>query len=420
MLTITELSCVIAELFLIHMLLSGMFWRRNRPIWAFLGCYSLYGAIMAVVSLIPASSLVRTGVSVAGVFILALVLYESKLNTAAYATLVFNGLYVLTNGAMLVLLSLGHIRDDALLKFGNARMAYLITTHAVLLILVLLLLSVTKKRKTVTFGFLGLLVPGWVTSLVLGTMICKYAQESAKDLPAAFTIVAIGLLYMNLLIVFYSERLKASDLAQQEAALQKHHYAMQEKYYSQLHAEQEETRALRHDIGKYMLAMQALASENNFQKASEVLAQAQSALESCDNLVDVDNTVLSIILSEYLHTAKEAEINLKLDVQVPSTLFISAVDLYILIGNTLDNAIAACKEVPAEQRCIDLHLRLHNDVLFYQLKNPYREAYQMRKHEKGHGYGLNNVKQCLRKYYGDMEIEEENSCFSIRAHLNNA
>lgn len=136
-------------------------------------------------------------------------------------------------------------------------------------------------------------MPGWATSLVLGTMICKYAQESAKDLPAAFTVVAIGLLYMNLLIVFYSERLKVSALAQQEAALREHHYAMQEQYYSQLHTEQEETRALRHDIGKYMLAMQALVGENNSKKASEVLAQAQRALESCDSLVDVDSdTVL--------------------------------------------------------------------------------------------------------------------------------
>lgn len=419
MFIVTELACVIAELFMTHMLLNGMFWRRTRPTWVFYSCYCLYGAVMAAVSLVPDTSLIRTGISVTGVFVLALALYETKVNTSAYATLIFNGLYMLTNGAMLVLLSLGRIQDDALLEFGNARMAYLITTHAVLMVLLLLLLSIIKKRKTVTLKFLGLLVPGWATSLVLGTMICKYAQESAKDLPAAFTVVAIGLLYMNLLIVFYSERLKVSALAQQEAALQEHHYAMQEQYYSQLHAEQEETRALRHDIGKYMLAMQALVGENNSKKASEVLAQAQRALESCDSLVDVDNEVLNIILSEYLHTAKEAGISLKLDVQVPSTLAVSTVDLYILIGNTLDNAIAACREVPVEQRYIDLHLRLHNDILFYQLENPYRKAYQVRKREKGHGYGLYNVRRCLEKYHGDMGIEEENNRFRICAHLNN-
>lgn len=419
MFIVTELTCVIADLLMTHMLLNGMFWRRGRSRGAFFCCYGLYGAIMAAVSLTPDTSLIRTGIGIFGVFLLALVLYESKINTAAYATLIFNGLYMLTNGAMLVLLSLGHIRDDALLEFGNARMAYLVTTHVVLMVLLLLLLSIRKKRKTVTFGFLGLLVPGWVTSLVLGTMICKYAQKSARDLPAEFTIVSIGLLYMNLLVVFYSERLRASAFAQQEAVLREHHFAMQEKYYSQLHAEQEEARALRHDIGKYLLAMQALVGENNSQKASEVLAQAQSALEKCDSLVDVDHAVLNVILSEYLYRAREAEIILKMDVQVPPTLSVATVDLYILIGNTLDNAIAACREVPVGQRYINLHLRLHHDILFYQLENPYPEAYHMRQREKGHGYGLHNVRQCLEKYHGDMEIEEKNGCYRFCAHLNN-
>ena len=416
----TELTCVIADLLMTHMLLNGMFWRKDRPLWAFLGCYGLYGAIVAAVSLTPDTALIRTGISIFGVFLLALVLYESKINTAAYATLILNGLYMLTNGAMLVLLSLGHIRDDALLEFGNARMAYLVTTHVVLMILLLLFLSIIKKRKTVTFGFLGLLVPGWITSLVLGTMICKYAQESARDLPAEFTIVSIGLLYMNLLVVFYSERLRVSAFAQQEAVVREHHFAMQEKYYAQLHAEQEEARALRHDIGKYLLAMQALVEENNSQKASEVLTQAQNALENCDRLVDVDHAVLNVILSEYLHRAREEEIVLKMDVQVPPTLSVATVDLYILLGNTLDNAVAACREVPVGQRYINLQLRLHHNVLFYQLENPYQEAYHMRQREKGHGYGLHNVRQCLEKYHGDMEIEKQNGCYRFCAHLNSA
>lgn len=224
---------------------------------------------------------------------------------------------------------------------------------------------------------------------------------------------------MNFLIVFYAEKLNTISCASQEAALQENHYKMQESYYQQLYAEHEEIRILRHDIGKYLLAMQALTAEGKIAESDAILLQAKDVLYKYDALVDVGNSVLNVFLSEYLRRATDAGVALKLDIQVPQSLKIETVDLYILLGNTLDNAISACKNLAGQQRVVKLQLRMHNDILFCQIENPYRETLCSDNRKKGHGYGLENVRRCLEKYNGNMELERDNGCFFFRAHLNN-
>ena len=142
--------------------------------------------------------------------------------------------------------------------------------------------------------------------------------------------------------------------------LAEHHYAMQQEYYDQFQSQQEETRALWHDICKYLRAFEA---EN---QGGETFKQLQEMIQSISCVVDVNNRVVSVILNEYISLAKEQNVMVTMDVQIPDELPITAADLYILIGNTLDNSLNALADLPPEKRQIALQLRLHNQVLFYK------------------------------------------------------
>ena len=107
-----------------------------------------------------------------------------------------------------------------------------------------------------------------------------------------------------------------------------------------------------------------------------------------------------------------------MDVQVPQEVFVTAADLYVLLGNTLDNALEACSELAAGDRKIVLQLRMHTEVLFYKISNPYIDSHLRRKRNQFHGYGLKNVQHCVNRYHGNLEICTENGIFSVSAHLN--
>jgi sensor histidine kinase regulating citrate/malate metabolism len=219
-------------------------------------------------------------------------------------------------------------------------------------------------------------------------------------------------------MAYFINRLSEQDQERHKAELAEHHYAMQKEYYQQFHAQQEDTKALWHDISKYMRAMQALTVENNAKEAKDVLSQVQALIDSVDGVVDVNNSIVSVILNEYVVAAKELNMKLKLDVQIPSELFVTAADLYVLIGNTLDNALDACSELDETAREINLHLRLHNDILFYQLSNPYIASHAKRKRNQYHGYGLKNVCKCVERYNGTLTTDDSNGIFCVTARLN--
>ena len=157
------------------------------------------------------------------------------------------------------------------------------------------------------------------------------------------------LLYLNIVIILYAERAKSASDQKLQAELAEHHYVMQEQYYAQLRSEQEETRAMFHDINKYMQAMRTLAAEGNVAEVNQMMAETQELFDSLTTVVDVGNSVVSVILNEYREITEDAEISFTFDVSVPQNLGISAVDLYVLLGNTLDNAVEACESLPAEE-----------------------------------------------------------------------
>lgn len=135
---------------------------------------------------------------------------------------------------------------------------------------------------------------------------------------------------MNILLVFYAQQAKISADKQREIEIAEHHYKMQELYYSQLQTEQNETRALFHDISKRMRAIDTLVSTNSSEQAKELLEETKNLYNSIGNVVDVGNSVISAILNEYKNRAEHEKIDFSFSVSVPEQLNISAIDCYII------------------------------------------------------------------------------------------
>ena len=173
-----------------------------------------------------------------------------------------------------------------------------------------------------------------------------------------------------------------------------------------------------HDINKALRAMRALASEANSEGANALLIETQKIFEDLGSVVDVGNDVVNIILNEYRQLAEDAGITFTYDVSIPRILSVTAVDLYILLGNTLDNAIEACESLPEEDRYIYLRFGTFHEILFLQIKNPYAEDYPQRSKGKNHGYGLQNVQRCVNKYEGHMATEQKDGVFTLWLRLN--
>lgn len=414
-----EIIGVVSEVLIILLFVQGIFNERAtlvRVRWiAFFG----FGVGLTVLSFIQGASYVRILYTGIGIIVLSYWLFESKLYQAFFTGIGFCAIYMMIDVATYWLLPVLGLNGQAIMSHGSSRGVYIITTHIVLLVVIMLILLIThRQRSAVTLPFVVMLTPGYVISIVLGCAFCHYVQITGEDLPLSFLLASIGMLYMNILLVFYAEKAKISSDRKRERDLAEQHYEMQEQYYEQLRNEQNDTRALFHDISKHMQAMRAMVAESNAEQAKIVLDEAQKLYSCIGNVVDVGNSVISIILNEYKNKAEEAGVEIEYQVSILPSLSVNAVDCYIIFGNTLDNAIEAAVSADSHIRKVKVQITQHNDTLFYRVENPCSAQYANRKRDKSHGYGLSNVKRCVDKYSGYFTTNIEDGQFVFCAHLN--
>lgn len=416
---LAELTGVVVEVLLAHTYFNGFFNKRTRPWWAMGSAYIFTGIILALLSFIPNASFLRLAFFAIALGLIAYSFFSAGILQAVYASISYCCIYVLNEMLVFGLFSLFHIDVQQIMFDARTRTMAIIITHMLLWLCVLIVLAITKRRRTaITLSFLLTLTPGYIAGIVLGLSFCMHVLSGDKVMPVPILTSAIGLLYLNIVIVLYAERAKSASDQKLQAELAEHHYAMQEQYYTQLRSEQEETRAMFHDINKYMQAMRTLAAEGNVAEVNQMMAETQELFDSLTTVVDVGNSVVSVILNEYREITEDADIPFTFDVSVPKNLGISAVDLYVLLGNTLDNAIEACQSLPAEDRYIRIQMRTYHNILFFQIENPYAEEYPQRSRGKNHGYGLQNVRKCVEKHDGHMSISQNDKKFVLSMRLN--
>lgn len=416
---IAELTGVVTEILLAHIYLNGFFTQRLRPRWAMLAAYIMSGGILAILSFVPDASFLRLAFYVVALGLIVYSFFNASILQAVYASISYCCLCVLNEMLILGLFSLFHIDAQAIMAYGHTRAICIITSHMLLWLCVLTVLAITKRKRTaITLPFLLTLTPGYIAGIVLGLSFCQQVLAGEEGMSIPILTSAIGLLYLNIVIILYAERAKSASDQKLQTELEEHHYAMQEQYYAQLRSEQEETRAMFHDINKYMQAMRTLAAEGNVAEVNQMMVETQELFESLTTVVDVGNSVVSVILNEYREITEDADIPFSFDVSVPQNLGISAVDLYVLLGNTLDNAVEACASVPAEERYIRVQMRTYHNILFYQIENPYAKEYPQRSRRKGHGYGLQNIRRCVEKHNGHMSISQDGCKFVLSMRLN--
>ena len=420
MLYITEIASVIAEVFCIHIYLHGVLRSADRevPLPGILG-YFLFGLVDVFASVIIHYSFFNILCSLLGIFLLAFIVHRAHILAAIFSSLSFMAIVALLDVLVMAVLSLFGFQSEELLALTDARILYMIIEHLLLLGAVSSISALfSKDRGIVSKKTVGLLLPCWVVSILLCCILCAEVTYLHRSFTPLYFIVALGLLYTIIASIYLIKKISVQEADAHRNELAEHHYAMEKEYYQQIHEQQEETRALWHDIDKYFLAMQAMINDKESEQAEDTVRRAKEVLDSAGNIVDVNNTVVSVILNQYVKIAKDQDIQIRLDVQVPPTLFVTAADLYILIGNTMDNAIDACMNLPVEQRRIEIKLKVQNDILFYSIINQFDPENSTKQKNRFHGYGLKSVKKCVEKYAGTLSVSKDNQVFSIAAHLN--
>lgn len=412
-----ELAGSITNIALLSLFMSRLFVRnkiQSKWHYTFL---TLLCTGQCVLSLFPNWVIPRTLYLLLGGFLLARLFYEVQTWPAAFASGSFFVLGSVVEILAMLLIGVRLPDTDLLMQVGAARLIYVVFSNLIQIPL-LILVSHFFNREESDLRIVWLLP---LISIQLASIsVCYVVQCHAadKDFPDYMVFFMTVLLFVNIMIVFYVEALQKNEKEKYLAELTEQHYHLQIEYYQQLLEKQQETKALWHDIKKYTAAMQAVAAQNDSEQLRQIAQAAADAYERVKDISAVGNPVVDALLNQYLRSAKENQIQVLLDITIPEVLAISTLLLSVVIGNTFDNAIEACRLIAPEKRVIHLQLRKQNRILFYSIENPYIDAVTQLRVGKHHGYGLKNVERAVNQNNGNFQVEKVDGNFIVQIRLN--
>lgn len=412
-----ELAGSVTNIALLSLFMSRLFVRNKiQSKWhsAFL---TLLCTGQCVLSLFPNWVIPRTLYLLLGGFLLARLFYEVQTWPAAFASGSFFVLGSVVEILAMLLIGVRLPDTDLLMQAGAVRVIYVVFSNLLqipLLILVSHFFNLEESDLRIVWLF------PLISIQLASISVCYVVQCHAadKDFPDYMVFFIAVLLFVNIMIAFYVEALRKNEKEKYLAELTEQHYHLQIEYYQQLLEKQQETKALWHDIKKYTAAMQAVAAQNDSEQLRQIAQAAEDAYERVKDISAVGNPVVDALLNQYLRSAKENQIQVLLDITIPEVLAISTLLLSVVIGNTFDNAIEACRLINPEKREIHLQLRKQNRILFYSIENPYIDAVTQLRVGKHHGYGLKNVERAVNQNNGNFQLEKVDGNFIVQIRLN--
>ncbi len=183
-------------------------------------------------------------------------------------------------------------------------------------------------------------------------------------------------------------------------------------------------RGWRHDYHNHIQSLKGYLFLNKVEQMKIYLNELETDFDSIDTLYHSGNLQLDSILNAKLAIAEKGQIRIHCDASIPPQLHVSDLDLCVILGNLLDNAIESCRKIKdPDERFIRVYIGILKKQLYISITNATSETVKQRPDhyfttKRGdHGHGLKRVDQVVKKYDGYLNRQNEPGIFATEIVL---
>lgn len=257
------------------------------------------------------------------------------------------------------------------------------------------------------------------SAIGLITFIYNSPQEGAHTTyPAciACILTSIGCLYLT----SYMAKTIRNEMEIQNLKFQR-------SYYEELEENQKTVRKIRHDMKNHLSVIYSFIQNRDFEGAAKYFRGLSGEL-TVNNRIFCKNSIVNAVLNSKYSAALDKKIDCFFNISIDGLLGIDDVSLCSLFSNTLDNAIEACEKIQdTSKRQISLKARYDKGFFSYEISNSKanpvtvkKDRFVTEKKDKtAHGFGVQNVRDVVDKYAGNLDIAYTDDRFTVTVLIGN-
>ena len=301
----------------------------------------------------------------------------------------------------------------------------IIVSFFIFLILVILKNKLEFKRAWIiggignkyAFFFMLLVILECFMVTAMGEVIY---QEIAMTRKLAFEFIYIlSVIFMYIQIGLMIALIISRNVYREKEYLAAKYLEEQKLHYEYLENRERETKKFRHDIKSHLLIVNDLIHKKQYEECEAYLRETNVRIDRFSYKISVNNGIADAIINRFYVEAKQKGIQLQVKGHLPDPCYLSGYDICTILSNLLSNAIDA--EYAAGGDCVYVELRYTDSDIMLVVQNDYIQDLEQsngsffttKEDKANHGFGLENVKECVRKNNGQIKIDTDDNVFKV-------
>ena len=192
-----------------------------------------------------------------------------------------------------------------------------------------------------------------------------------------------------------------------------------ERDYQTLSKTYADNAKLYHDLHNHIEAIYQCLKQGDFDKAVTYCEDLRTPVREISQTVWTGDKTTDYLISSKMALAEQMNVKTKVNIEYPYNINIRSVELTVILGNLLDNALEAACGATEESRFLNLTVRRINDMLIIKVENGCRKAPVLhdgelqttKKDTAFHGWGIKSVLAAAQRYEGTVDTTFQNGVF---------
>ena len=239
-----------------------------------------------------------------------------------------------------------------------------------------------------------------------------YLSEQEGKLGFVYTVLGAGMLLLDIAFIFQIQAVLVQEEEISRSRIRENKNQNQLQAFHDMKSLYDRQSNKLHDYKKQLGTIRELVQNDDRDTAIDFIDELTESISVEISEVNVGHPVINAVLNQTYRVAKGKNIAISLSVGDLHGVMMESEDIVTMLGNLLENAINECEKITAMGRdaVIGVKFVKKGDGFMLTVRNPVREQVRIKDNKvqseatEGHGIGLSNVENVVRKYGGDFAI----------------